>query len=209
MWWDPDVNRLNYDEHGQLLGEFNEGDSILVVLDNGDFYLSNFDSNNHYESNVRIVEKWKPEKVWSCVLFDADQQGYPYLKRFKMEGTKRHQNYLGENPDNRELLLTCEPYPRIQVNFGGSDAGREPMVIDVEDFISVKGFKARGKRITTLHVDSVEELEPTKTEALEEEASEQESPQEVENLDPDKDKSEQQIITELTGQLFLFNDDDM
>ena len=209
VWWDPDVNRLNYDEHGQLLGEFNESDSILVVLDNGDFYLSNFDSNNHYESNVRIVEKWKPEKVWSCVLFDADQQGYLYLKRFKMEGTKRHQNYLGENPDNRELLLTCEPYPRIQVNFGGSDAGREPMVIDVEDFISVKGFKARGKRITTLHVDSVEELEPTKTEALEEEASEQESPQEVENLDPDKDKSEQQIITELTGQLFLFNDDDM
>ena len=209
VWWDPDVNRLNYDEHGQLLGEFNENDSILVVLDNGEFYLSNFDTNNHYESNVRIVEKWKPEKVWSCVLFDADQQGFPYLKRFKMEGTKRHQNYLGDNPESRELLLTCEPYPRIQINFGGSDAGREPMVIDVESFIAVKGFKARGKRITTLHVDSVEELEPTKTEELEEEQEERTESEEPENLDPDKDKSEQDIITELTGQQFLqFDDDD-
>ena len=210
VWWDPDVNRLNYDEHGQLLGEFNESDSILVVLDNGEFYLSNFDTNNHYESNVRIVEKWKPEKVWSCVLFDADQQGFPYLKRFKMEGTKRHQNYLGDNPDSRELLLTCQPYPRIQVNFGGSDAGREPMVIDAESFIAVKGFKARGKRITTLHIDSVEELEPTKTDLPEEEAQEQNEAEEPENLDPDKDKSEQDIITELTGQQFLqFDDDDM
>ena len=211
VWWDPDVNRLNYDEHGQLLGEFNEGDYILVVLEGGEFYLSNFDSSNHYETNIRFVEKWKPEKVWSAVLFDAEQQGYLYLKRFKMEATKRHQNYLGENPDNRELLLTDEVYPRIQVNFGGSDAGREPMVIDVEEFVGVKGFKARGKRITTLNVESVEELEPTRQPEPEEEEADDNSEttdNEPENLDPDKDKTEQQIITELTGQQFLQFDDE-
>ncbi len=207
VWWDSDVNRLNYDEHGTLLGEFNEGDSVLVILDNGDFYISTFDSNNHYESNVRHVEKWKPEKVWTAVLFDADQQGFLYLKRFKMEALKRRQNYLGDNPENKEVLLTDQPYPRLQVNFGGTDSGREPMVIEADEFIAVKGFKARGKRITTLTVDSVEQLEPTKVPEPTEEEPPQE-PDEPENLDPDKGKSEQQIITELTGQQFLFDDDD-
>ena len=202
------MNRLNYDEHGKLLGEFNEGDSVLVVLEGGEFYISNFDTNNHYESNIRIVEKWKPEKVWSAVLLDADQQGYLYLKRFKMEATKRHQNYLGDNPENKELLLTDQPYPLIQVNFGDTDAGREPLVVDVEDFVGVKGFKARGKRITTLHVESVEELEPTRVPEPEEEVEDTNQEEEVENLDPDKDKTEQQIITELTGEQFLFDDND-
>ena len=209
VWWDPDVNRLNYDEHGQLLGEFNESDSILVILDNGNFYISSFDSNNHYEDNVRMVEKWKPEKVWTAVLYDADQQGYLYLKRFKMEATKRQQNYLGDNPANREVLLTDQAYPRLQVNFGGADAGREPLVVEADEFVGVKGFKARGKRITTFEVASVEQLEPTKVnEEIEEEPQDQDE-QEPENLDPDKGKTQQQIITELTGQLFLFDDDDM
>ena len=208
VWWDPDVNRLNYDEHGQLLGEFNEGDSILVVLEGGEFYISNFDSSNHYESNVRFVEKWKPEKVWSAVLFDADQQGFLYLKRFKMEATKRHQNYLGDNPASKEVLLTDQPYPRIQVNFGDTDANHPPLVVDVEDFIAVKGFKARGKRITTLHVASVDQLEPTRLPEPEEEKENAEEEEEPENLDPDKDKSEQDVITELTGQQFLHFDDD-
>jgi topoisomerase-4 subunit A len=191
------------------LGEFNEGDYILVVLDNGEFYISNFDVNNHFESNIQILEKWDPDKVWSAVLLDADQQGFLYLKRFRMEATKRHQNYLGDNPENRLMLLTDQPYPRIQVNFGGTDAGRESMEVDVEEFIAVKGFKARGKRITTLHIDSVVELEPTRFPEPEKEADDEE-PDEPENLDPDAGKSEQQIITEITGQQFFqFDDDDM
>jgi topoisomerase-4 subunit A len=95
------------------------------------------------------------------------------------------------------------------VNFGGTDAGREPMEVDVEEFIAVKGFKARGKRITTLHIDSVVELEPTRFPEPEKEADD-EDPDEPENLDPDAGKSEQQIITEITGQQFFqFDDDDM
>jgi topoisomerase-4 subunit A len=207
VWYDPDVNRLNYDEHGRLLGEFNEGDYILVVLEGGEFYITNFDVNNHFESNIRIVEKWDPNKVWSAVLLDAEQQGFLYLKRFRMEATKRHQNYLGENPENRELLLTDQPYPRILVHFGGTDASREPLEVDVESFIAVKGFKARGKRITTLHIDKVEELEPTRFPEPESDDSNEE-PEEPENLDPDAGKSEQQVITEITGQQFLFDDKD-
>ncbi len=209
VWWDPDVKRLNYDEHGTLLGEFNEDDSVLVILEGGDFYISTFDSNNHYEDNVRMVEKWKPEKVWTALLFDADQSGFLYLKRFKMEATKRRQNYLGDNPDNREVLLTDQLFPRLQVNYGGSDADRPPLIIEADEFIAVKGFKARGKRVTTLAVDSVEQLEPTKMPEPENTADDADSEEEPENLDPDKDKTEQQIITELTGQQFFqFDDND-
>ena len=210
VWFDPDVNRLNYDEHGRLLGEFNEDDSILVVLDNGEFYLSNFDANNHYEDNIQRIEKWDKDKVWTAVLYDADNQGYPYVKRFLMEATKRHQNYLGENEASKPVLLTDQVYPRLCITFGGADAYRDQLVIDVESFITVKGFKAKGKRLSTFQIDRIEELEPLRypdapadTEPVD---AEQES--DTENLDPDKDKSEQEVIDEITGQLNLFSKDD-
>ena len=210
VWFDPDVKRLNYDDHGRLLGEFNEGDSILVVLDNGDFYLSNFDVNNHYEDNIKIIEKYDERKVWTAVLFDADQQGYPYLKRFLMEGSKRKQNYVGDNPASRLVCLTDEPYPRFRITFGGNDAYRDPMEVDAEEFIAVKGFKAKGKRLTTWTVDSIEQIESLKRDGGDgddDEADGDEAPDapENENLDPDAGKSQQQVIDEITGQLNLFD----
>ena len=166
VWFDTDVNRLNYDGRGRLLGEFNDGDSILVVLDNNEFYISNFDANNHYEDNIKIIEKWDPDKVWTAVLYDADNDNYPYIKRFNMEATKRHQNFLGDNPNSRLVLLTDTPYPRIRVTFkpaesrDGNPLQRPPMEIDMEQFVGVKGFKAKGKRISTWDVENIEELEP-------------------------------------------------
>ena len=210
VWFDPDVKRLNYDDHGRLLGEFNEGDSILVVLDNGDFYLSNFDVNNHYEDNIKIIEKYDERKVWTAVLFGADQQGYPYLKRFLMEGSKRKQNYVGDNPASRLVCLTDEPYPRFRITFGGNDAYRDPMEVDAEEFIAVKGFKAKGKRLTMWTVDSIEQIESLKRDGGDgddDEADGDEAPDapENENLDPDAGKSQQQVIDEITGQLNLFD----
>ena len=213
VWFDPDVKRLNYDDHGRLLGEFNEGDSILVILEDGDFYLSNFDANNHYEDNIKVIEKYDEHKVWTAVLFDADQQGYPYLKRFMMEGSKRKQNYIGENKDSRLVLLTDEPYPRFRITFGGNDAYRDPMEVDAEEFIAVKGFKAKGKRLTTWTVDKIERLEPLKGAVEDGDDGEtdgdgQPDALKGENLDPDAGKSQQQVIDEITGQLSLFGEDD-
>jgi len=207
VWYDPDVNRLNYDEHGRLLGEFYDEDQILVVLDNGDFYLSNFDVNNHYEPNIQRIEKYDADKVWSAVLFDADNQGYPYVKRFLMEANKRKQNYLGENPNSKLILLSDQAYPRIQVTYGGQDEFRGTEEIDVEQFIAVKGFKAKGKRLSTWQIESIVELEPTRQPEETEEPEEAEEPEE-ENLDPDSGKSEQQVIDEITGQQSLFTDED-
>ena len=207
VWYDPDINRLNYDEHGRLLGEFNDGDQILVILKNGDYYLSGFDANVHFEDNIDRLEKYEPEKVWSCVLFDADNQGYPYVKRFLMEASKRKQNYLGENPESRQILLTDTCYPRLQVTYGGNDEFRGQEEVDVEQFISVKGFKAKGKRLTTWQTESIVELEPTRFPQESDKETEEEE-EEPENLDPDAGKSQQEVIDEMTGQLRLFTDDD-
>ena len=207
VWYDPDVNRLNYDEHGRLLGEFNDGDQILVFLPNGEYYLTNFDVNNHFEDNIVRLEKYDADKVWSCVLYDADNQGYPYVKRFLLEASKRKQCYLGENPNSKEILLTDQVYSRILVTYGGADEFRGSEEIDVEQFIAVKGYKAKGKRLTTYQIASITELEPTRLPdpRKEDEADETE---EEENLDPDAGKSQQQVIDELTGQQTLFSDED-
>ena len=185
VWFDPDVRRLNFDEHGRLLGEFSDDDQVLVVLSNGDFYVTTFDPNNHFEDNILRIEKFKPEKVWTAVLYDADNDGYAYVKRFLMEATKKHQNYLGENPESKLILLSDEPYPRIRVTFSEGDAYREPMEIEVEEFIGVKGFKAKGKRLTTWKIGDIEELEPTRKPVLDEglEMKDENSDEELEMKD--------------------------
>lgn len=212
VWYDPDVNRLNYDEHGRLLGEFFDDDSILVVLDDGNFYISSFDANNHYEDNIKIIEKWDPDKIWTAALFDADNSGNLYLKRFRMEAIKRQQNYIGENPKSQLMLLTDTAYPRIEVDYApvkapdGSITQRPPLEIDADEFIAVKGFKAKGKRVTTLDVEAVKELEPTRFPNPDDDDSDDTPEEEPENLDPDAGKSQQQVIDEMTGQLNIFTE---
>jgi hypothetical protein len=203
VWFDRDILRLNYDGRGEYLGEFQSDDSILVVHDNGEFYITNFDLSNHYEANIRILEKFDPNKVWTAVLYDADQQNFPYIKRFCMEATNRKQNYLGENKNNRLILLTDECYPRLEIIFGGHDSFREPMIIEADEFIAVKGFKAKGKRITTFTMETVNELEPTRQPEISQDTEDQEE-EEPEILDPDHGKSEDDIRDEITGQMKLF-----
>ena len=213
VWFDPDVNRLNYDDHGKLLGEFYDDDQILVVLDNGDYYLSNFDLNNHYEPNILRMEKYDADKVWTAVLYDADNQGYPYLKRFQMDASKKKQNWLSENPSSQLLLLTDTPYPRLLITYGGADAFRGSEEVDAEQFIAVKGYKAKGKRLTTCQLESITEQDPTldprnTAPANDDSASTPDADSgEDENLDPDAGKSEQQVRDELTGQLNLFDNE--
>ena len=202
VWFDRDVLRLNYDGRGEFIGEYQSDERILVVLENGDFYTTNFDVNNHYEDNIRILEKYDPNKIWTAVLYDADQQNYPYIKRFCFDATTRKQNYLGDNRHNRLVLLTDECYPRLEVVFGGHDHFREPMVIEADEFIAVKGFKAKGKRLTNYTIETVNELEPTRQ--SEPQPAAEQPQEEAEILDPDHGKSEGDILDELTGQMKLF-----
>lgn len=163
VWFDHDVQRLNYDARGQYLGEFHTDDAVLVVLESGQFYTTNFDLNNHYEpTGIMRIEKFDAHKVWTAVLYDADQQNFPYVKRFNFERCTqaRMQSFMGENPRSQFVLLSDNVYPRLQITFGGADAYRDPMEVDVSIYIGVKSFKAKGKRLTTCTVDKIEELEP-------------------------------------------------
>ena len=205
VWFDPDVNRINYEEHGKFLGEFFDTDNILVVLKDGSFYTSSIEPTNHYEENILYIEKFDHDKVWTAVLLDADNQGYAYLKRFQMENTRRHQNFMGENQESKLLLLTDEQNPMIRITFGGADAVRGTEEVDAEQFVGVKSFKAKGRRLSTWLVAKVEELEPIRKPEPETE-DEPENDINEENLDPDAGKSQQQVIDEITGQLNLFSE---
>ena len=203
VWWDPDVQRINYDEHGEFLGEFLNNDQILVVLPTGEYYLTNFDANNHYEQNILRIEKFKAKKVWTAVLWDAENQNQPYIKRFVFEDSKKKQSFLGENPESQLILLTDTPYPLLELTFKEPDTFRGPQQVDAESFIGVKGFKAKGKRLTTYALDQVKELEPVRfPEPETENEVEEEEMEEV--IDPDEGKSDGDIRDEITGQLKLF-----
>jgi topoisomerase-4 subunit A len=162
VWFDRDILRLDFDGHGEYLGEFHSDDRILVVLTNGEFYITDFDANNHYEPNILYIEKFNSDKVWTAIVKNASQKGFYYIKRFLMEATPKKNTFVDDHKDSTMVLLTCETYPLIQVNFGGGDSFREPLVIDAEEFALIKGFKAIGKRVTTFEVDSFVELEPTR-----------------------------------------------
>ena len=142
------------------------------------------------------------------MLFDADNQGYPYLKRFQMDASKKKQNWLSENPASRLILLTDVVYPLIKITYGGADDFRGSEEIDAEQFIAVKGFKAKGKRLSTYQIESIEELEPVRfPEEPETPENLEDSEEPEEDLDPDAGKSEDQVRDELTGQLRLFDDE--
>ena len=133
VWWDPDIQRINYDEHGEYLGEFMNNDQILVILNTGEYYLTNFDANNHYEQNVLRIEKFKAKKVWTAVLWDAENQNQPYIKRFMFEDSKKKQSFLGENPESTLILLTDTPYPLLELTFKEPDTFRGPQQVDAEE----------------------------------------------------------------------------
>ncbi len=208
VWFDHDVQRLNYDERGQYLGEFHTDDLVLVILKNGDFYTTNFDLNNHYEATgILRVEKFDEQKVWTAALFDADQQGFAYVKRFTLERAvqTRPLNLLGDNPQSQLILLTDTVYPRLLLTYGGADAFRDAMEIDAESYIGVKSFKAKGKRLTTCAVEKIEELEPLRMPEIitpQEEAQEGESDET--SLKPIVEESREDVLDEITGQGRLF-----
>lgn len=206
VWFDKDVLRLNYDERGEYLGEFQNDDLILVILKDGTYYTTDFELSNHYEDNELIIEKYNPHKIWTAILYDADQNNHPYLKRFLFDASSKKQNYLGENADNKTLILSDKISPRIEMIFGGNDSFRAPQQIEAATFVSVKGIKAKGKRLTTFTISEFNELEPLQQ--LQENAENMEvddNINDVENAEEqEEDETNQDVIDEITGQGKLF-----
>lgn len=204
VWFDRDVLRLNYDGRGESLGVFQGDDLVLIITDDGEYFTSTFADTNHYDDNIYKIEKFDPHKVWTLALFDS-ALGYPYLKRFVFEPTAKPQRFVGSGSDSKLLLLTDTVYPRLEVTFGGADEVRPVLEIDAEEFIAVKGFKAKGKRISTFNVANIVELEPTRfPQPTEEESSVAEIDAEEEES-PDNEEHGPKVVQ---GDLFAMAEDD-
>lgn len=198
VWFDRDVLRLNYEGRGELLGEFADDDAVLVITRNGEFYTTTYADSNHYDDDILRIEKFDPNKVWTLAL-DDKTLGYPYLKRFLFEISPKRQRFVGADEQSELLLLSDTPYARMRLTFGGHDATRPAVEIEADDFIGVKSFKAKGKRLTTYTLESIEELEPTRVPEPVVEESEAE-PDETAESEDEEIKDEKPIIIE--GDLF-------
>jgi len=159
IWFDEDVRRLNSDNRGRYLGEFTGDDMIFVIYKNGEYLICNFDLSNHFNDGILLIEKFNPGKVLTAVYFDAEQ-GFYYVKRFQIDESQKEAGFIGEFPENRLVSFTWVGHPRLELVFGGKNEGREPEVIDVDEFIGIKSYKAKGKRLSIYEISRINELEP-------------------------------------------------
>ncbi|MDD3568946.1 MAG: DNA gyrase/topoisomerase IV subunit A [Bacteroidales bacterium] len=167
VWFDWDVFRLNNDGRGELIGEFQSSDRLLVVNKDGEYYLSGIDPSTHFSDNILMIEKYKEDKVYSATYFDGEQ-GFFYVKRFTFEPTDRVQSFISNGNKSYLVELNDDTSPCLMVTFGGKNSGKDPEQIDVEEFIGVKSHKAKGKRISSLPIKTAKFVEPLQKEPVQE-----------------------------------------
>ncbi|MEI6049751.1 MAG: DNA gyrase/topoisomerase IV subunit A [Bacteroidota bacterium] len=192
IWFDDAVFRLNVDGRGLFLGEFSADDKILVITRNGFFRIAGFDLSGHFEDNILIIEKYRPGKVYSVIYWDAAQKFY-YVKRFTIEESEKLQCFINEDPESKLISITEVEYPRFEIHFGGRHKDRGNEIIEVSEFIGVKSYKAKGKRMTSYMVENIQEIEPVvkrEVVVMKEEQTEEEPTQSVIREDPAQMKLE-------------------
>ncbi|MDL2262136.1 DNA gyrase/topoisomerase IV subunit A [Bacteroidales bacterium OttesenSCG-928-I21] len=171
IWFDEEVLRLNADSRGNYLGEFSGDDKILVITKSGYARLTNFDLSNHFEDDILIIKKYNPSKVFTAIHFDGEQQFF-YLKRFEVEDSNKDQIFIMEEEGSYLVDISEDKFPVVKIIFGGKHESRESEIIDGEEFITVKGIKARGKRLTTFEVKEIIFDEPLQKEPEDDEPNE-------------------------------------
>lgn len=179
IWFDTDINRLNDASRGQFLGDFVAGEHILAICMNGTFYTTDFDLSNRYQGELERVEKLDTDKVFSAVYFDRPSSNF-YIKRFCFEASDNNiQNFISEMSGSKLIAISDDKYPQLKITYKGKSAKHAPDMIDVDAFIGTKSFKAKGKRISTLEIDTIAFVEPLeKEEPLSEEEVNQDEVQE-------------------------------
>ena len=168
IWLDEDILRLNDAGRGRYLGEFAEGDSILVICKDGTYYTTGFDLSTHFQGDILLLEKYDPEKTFSALYYDGPAKTW-YIKRFGFEPNSGIPvSYIADGKGSKLIALSEDRWPQLEVTFKGKSAGREPELIDVEQFIGKKGFRAKGKKVSSLEVKTVRFVEPLIKEESEE-----------------------------------------
>ena len=160
IWYDEDIQRLNDAGRGISLGEFQQDEKILVVLRSGNYYTTSFDLSNRYQGEIIRIEKLDPAAVYSVTYFDKETKCW-YVKRFSFEASdNKEQCFISEAPGSRLGDICRDTYPRMELTFAGKNAEREPEIVDVAQFIGKKGYKAKGRRVSTKEVEKAVFVEP-------------------------------------------------
>ena len=185
IWFDDTVRRLNADGRGTLLGSFKGDDKILTINQNGEAKLVTFDLLNRFDDEYLILEKWKPEQPITCIYFDGEK-GIYFIKRFLLENTTNVQHFMpSEHPKSFVEFVGTSDGCTAEIIFPKDKSGKEkePEIINIDEFIAVKGIKAIGNQFIKEKVKSINITIP---EPLEEEVSEaEESESEEANADSD------------------------
>ncbi|MGF1564244.1 MAG: DNA gyrase/topoisomerase IV subunit A [Flavobacteriales bacterium] len=174
IWYDETVQRLNAEGRGRFLGDFNAEDKILVLLSSGEYKLTGFDLATHFDVNMIHIEKWIPIKPITAVYLDPEKDTI-FVKRFLPEYTTKPASFIAEHPDSKLLVATTLHHPHVRMKFNKRfkhTRDKEDQIINLREFISVKGIKAQGNRLSPLPITEVlleeviEELEMKAEEML-------------------------------------------
>jgi len=159
IWYDPDIQKLNEDGHGQYLGQFEEGDKVLAVFKNGSFYTTSFDLVNRYQGDVLAIEKFDSGRTYTALYFDGASKSF-YVKRFSFVVSDNNpQSFISEGAKSRLIGLSSDKYPQYEVSWMIEDKPAE--LYDAEQWIGKKGFAAKGKKcVDRGEVKSVRFVEP-------------------------------------------------
>ncbi|MFI3266449.1 MAG: DNA gyrase/topoisomerase IV subunit A [Rikenellaceae bacterium] len=184
IWYDEEIRRLNSDGRGKALGEFKGDDKLIVITSKGQYYTTGYDLGIHFPEDTIEVEKYDPHRVYNVAYFDATQHYY-YIKRFYAEQSQdKVQPFIDTEDGSFVVCRNNDLYPLLELTYGGANQTRPIDVIDINEFISIKGHRAKGKRITTYQVSKLQFIEPKQVDTTdaqepqgEEQDKEQESPE--------------------------------
>ncbi|MDI9881838.1 DNA gyrase/topoisomerase IV subunit A [Flectobacillus longus] len=178
IWYDPTIGRLNRDEHGKYLGNFEAKDHILVIYNDGQYELTNFELTNRYEpKDIAVLIKFVPESIISAVYYDGGSKLY-YVKRFRIETTTVDKKFLfiSDEKGSKLHFASVDVYPRIELAFKKDEKGAslEHEEIALDEVAEIRGWKALGSKLSTHKVQGIKALEPKIVEILLPESSEDE-----------------------------------
>lgn len=181
IWFDTDVQRLNEDGRGMLLGEFSGNDKIIAVFKNGTYYTTSYDLSNRYQGDLLLIEKYDENKVYSALYYDGENF---YIKRFSFPPSDNSPaSFIADNRGAYLADFSADKHPQFMVTFTGRQEHREPEKFDAEEFIAKKGITAKGNRCHRYDILKVEFIEPLhKPEDDEEEGA---KPGEIISLGPE------------------------
>lgn len=160
IWYDDVVRRLSADERGLFLGSFVSDDRILTVMQSGHYKLSNFDLANHFEEDMLIIKKFNTNDVVTAIYLDGPS-GHYFVKRFNIELSEKKMSFIPEDANSKLEFVSIDKLPRVEIitkDKKGTKA--DPLEINLSEFITVKGFKAKGNRLSQATIAKIKPLEP-------------------------------------------------